>query len=136
MKLENVGEVIASRKLSLAQQEGPPSEVLVLLGKPQKTPGFDDFYCPYQITGAGGNGRGEITVDGHAGSDFVTDTELRFQFLIDQTFLPASRTDLQQSSPHKSSRHAGFSRFPVVECSNCLGKSSQFVTIKRNLDPS
>jgi len=35
-----------------------------------------------------GNGRGEITVAGHAGSDFVTDTELHFQFLIDQTFLP------------------------------------------------
>jgi hypothetical protein len=53
MKLENIGEVIAARMLTLAQQEGPPSEVLVLLGKPQKTPGFDDFYCPCQITGAG-----------------------------------------------------------------------------------
>jgi hypothetical protein len=55
MKLEGVGEVIASRRLTLAQQEGPPSEVLVLLGKPQQSPGFDDFYCPYQITGAGLN---------------------------------------------------------------------------------
>jgi hypothetical protein len=55
MKLESVGEVIASRKLTLSQPEGAPSEVLVLLGKPQQTPGFDDFYCPYQITGAGLN---------------------------------------------------------------------------------
>lgn len=53
MKLENVDEVIASRKLTLSEQGGPPSEVLVLLGKPQQTPGFDDFYCPYQIEGAG-----------------------------------------------------------------------------------
>ena len=35
-----------------------------------------------------GNGRGEISVSGHAGSDWVTGTELHFQFLIDQTFLP------------------------------------------------
>jgi hypothetical protein len=55
MKLESVGEVIASRKLTLTQEEGPPSEVLVLLGKPQQSPGFDDYYCPYQITGAGLN---------------------------------------------------------------------------------
>jgi hypothetical protein len=55
MKLENIGEVIASRKLTLAQEGEPSSEVLVLLGKPQQTPGYDDFYCPYQITGAGLN---------------------------------------------------------------------------------
>jgi hypothetical protein len=53
MKLESIGEVIASRRLTLVQQEGPPSEVFVLLGKPQQTPGFDDYYCPCQITGAG-----------------------------------------------------------------------------------
>jgi hypothetical protein len=45
------------------------------------------FDCRFALT-LTGNGRGEITVDGHAGSDWVTDTELRFQFLIDQTFLP------------------------------------------------
>ena len=44
------------------------------------------FDCRFALV-LTGNGRGEIIVDGHAGSDFVTDTELRFQFLIDQTFL-------------------------------------------------
>ncbi len=54
-----------------------------LRGKAELKP----FDCHFALT-LTGNGRGEITVDGHAGSDFVTDTELRFQFLIDQTFLP------------------------------------------------
>lgn len=36
-----------------------------------------------------GNGRGQIDVHGYAGSDFYSDTELRFQFAIDQTFLPS-----------------------------------------------
>jgi len=53
MKLESVGEVIASRTFTLAQQEGPPAEVSVFLGKPQQMLGFDDYYCPCQITGAG-----------------------------------------------------------------------------------
>jgi hypothetical protein len=35
-----------------------------------------------------GNGRGGITVEGEAQSDFVNETELHFQFTIDQTFLP------------------------------------------------
>lgn len=35
-----------------------------------------------------GNGRGGITVEGDAQSDFVNDTNLHFQFSIDQTFLP------------------------------------------------
>ena len=54
-----------------------------LRGKAELKP----FDCRFALTFTG-NGRGEITVEGHAGSDFVTDTELRFQFLIDQTFLP------------------------------------------------
>ena len=54
-----------------------------LRGKAELRP----FDCRFALI-LTGNGRGEITVDGHAGSDWVTDTELRFQFLIDQTFLP------------------------------------------------
>ena len=54
-----------------------------LRGKAELKP----FDCRFALI-LTGNGRGEITVDGHAGSDFVNDTELRFQFLIDQTFLP------------------------------------------------
>lgn len=35
-----------------------------------------------------GNGRGGVAVDGHAQSDFDTDTKLHFHFMLDQTFLP------------------------------------------------
>jgi hypothetical protein len=53
MKLDDVGETIAMRKLSLLRDDGPPSEVLALLGKPKQSPGYPDYYCPYQIKGAG-----------------------------------------------------------------------------------
>jgi hypothetical protein len=33
--------------------DGPPSDVLVLLGKPKRSPGYQDYYCPYQVKGAG-----------------------------------------------------------------------------------
>lgn len=53
MKLDGVGEIIGTRTLRLAKDSGPPSEVLVLVGKPQQLPDHDDYYCPYQIKGAG-----------------------------------------------------------------------------------
>ena len=53
LQLEDVGETIASRELSLLNSTGSPSEVRVLLGKPKHLPDRDDFYCPYQIKGAG-----------------------------------------------------------------------------------
>ena len=53
MHLNSVGEVIAVRTLKLQGEQGTPSDVTVLIGKPQKTPGFDEYYCPYQIRGAG-----------------------------------------------------------------------------------
>jgi hypothetical protein len=53
LKLKNVGEVIAIRNLTLVANQGPPPEVLVLLGKPQELPDHSDYYCPYQIKGAG-----------------------------------------------------------------------------------
>jgi hypothetical protein len=53
VKLENVGEVIARRTLLLVPEEGAGSEVIILLGKPQKLPDHEDYYCPYQIKGAG-----------------------------------------------------------------------------------
>jgi uncharacterized protein DUF6968 len=56
MKLDDVGEIIAVRKLSLLRDGGAPSEILALLGKPKQTPGFQDYYCPYQIKGAGSEG--------------------------------------------------------------------------------
>jgi hypothetical protein len=53
LKLENIGEVIATRTLTLLRDQDASSEVLVLLGKPQKLPDHSDCYCPYQIKGAG-----------------------------------------------------------------------------------
>jgi predicted alpha/beta-hydrolase family hydrolase len=53
MKLDDVGETIAMRKLSLLRDDGTTSEVLVLLGMPRQSPGYPDCYCPYQIKGAG-----------------------------------------------------------------------------------
>lgn len=49
MKLTDVGTVIATRELSLSA--GKP--VTVLIGKPEKFPDSDDYYCPYQILGFG-----------------------------------------------------------------------------------
>jgi len=53
VKLDGVGETIAVRKLTLVDQEGPGREVLALLGKPKQLPDHSDYYCPYQIKGAG-----------------------------------------------------------------------------------
>jgi hypothetical protein len=49
MKLESVGIVIASRDLTLDDKE----TVQVLIGKPERLPGYDDWYCPHQIVGIG-----------------------------------------------------------------------------------
>ena len=53
MKLDDVGETIAARKLSLSRDDGPPTEVVALLGKPKQLPDHCDYYCHYQIKGVG-----------------------------------------------------------------------------------
>ncbi len=53
MKLESVGEIIASRKLALLKNHLPPARIEVLLGKPERFPDHSDYYCPYQIKGFG-----------------------------------------------------------------------------------
>jgi hypothetical protein len=53
MQLEDVGEIIGTRTLRLVKQSAEPSEVLVLVGKPQRLPDHTDYYCPYQIEGVG-----------------------------------------------------------------------------------
>jgi hypothetical protein len=53
VKLESVGEVIAARTLKLLTNQGTLSEVFVLVGKPERLPDHPDYYCPYQIKGAG-----------------------------------------------------------------------------------
>jgi hypothetical protein len=55
MKLDSVGEIVASRKLTLVRENEPKESIEVLMGKPQQTPGHDDYYCPYQIKGMGRN---------------------------------------------------------------------------------
>jgi hypothetical protein len=51
LKLEHVGDVIATRTLVLERDGEPPAQAKVLLGKPQAH--GEEFYCPYQIKGAG-----------------------------------------------------------------------------------
>ena len=53
MKLETVGEVIATRELTVVENNSPSAAVAVLLGKPERLPDSLDYYCPYQIAGAG-----------------------------------------------------------------------------------
>jgi len=53
VKLESVGEVIATRTLLLLRDNTAALEVLVLLGKPQAGPDHQYFYCPYQVKGVG-----------------------------------------------------------------------------------
>jgi len=55
MVIENfkLGEVIASRRLFVADEKARTLEVTVKLGKPKSFPGSSDYYCPYQITGLG-----------------------------------------------------------------------------------
>jgi hypothetical protein len=54
MKLDSIGELIASRTLTIeADGNAISEEVTVLLGKPQQWPDHDDYFCPYQIKGAG-----------------------------------------------------------------------------------
>ena len=47
--MENVGEVIATRELSLDGKR----TVTVLIGKPQQLPDGEDWYCPHQKVGIG-----------------------------------------------------------------------------------
>jgi hypothetical protein len=51
MDLQSMGEVIATRRLFLL--DDPDREVLVQLGKLQKTAGEDDYSCSAQIIGIG-----------------------------------------------------------------------------------
>jgi hypothetical protein len=53
LTLDNLGEVIATRTLLVHHDQGAPSEVVILLGKPQQLPDHTDYYCPYQIKGIG-----------------------------------------------------------------------------------
>jgi hypothetical protein len=47
MKLSSVGAVIATRVLVLSKRK----KVTVMIGKPKKFRGGNDYYCPFQILG-------------------------------------------------------------------------------------
>lgn len=49
MELNSVGTIIAMRELELAGGK----KVTIIIGKPEKFPDFEDYYCPYHITGMG-----------------------------------------------------------------------------------
>lgn len=51
MKVTDLGEVIAERKLHL--EDDPSREIVVYLGKPKPFDDSRDYYCPYRITGIG-----------------------------------------------------------------------------------
>lgn len=52
MDLQNVGEIVGSRKIEMVSQDGI-REVMVQLGKPQPFPDSSGFFCPIQIVGVG-----------------------------------------------------------------------------------
>jgi hypothetical protein len=49
MKLDNVGDIAASRELMLDGEQ----MVQILIGKPERLPDHDDWYCSHQIVGIG-----------------------------------------------------------------------------------
>jgi hypothetical protein len=53
MRLDSVGDVIAIRRFSLANE--PAGTIIVKMGKPQPLPQAlgDDQFCPIRITGVG-----------------------------------------------------------------------------------
>lgn len=49
MKLTDIGEVIAERKLRLV--DAPSRNISILIGKPQPFEDGSGYYCPYSIAG-------------------------------------------------------------------------------------
>jgi len=49
----DIGDVIASRSLTIENVDGKISEFVVLIGKPCRTEGSSNFYTPYQFRGIG-----------------------------------------------------------------------------------
>lgn len=49
MKLDKIETIVATRNLMLAGSR----RIIIFLGKPEKFPDSDDYYCPYQIIGLG-----------------------------------------------------------------------------------
>jgi hypothetical protein len=74
MKLKDVGEIIAVRKLFFEDVPGK-KEVLVIFGKPLKYKETSDYYCPVQIKGIGSE-----KVEYAVGIDSVQAIQLAFRW--------------------------------------------------------
>jgi hypothetical protein len=71
MHLKNLGIQIATRMLDLDGKQ-----VTVVIGKPEKFPDGEDYYCPYQIVGTGD---GQVRYAG--GIDAVQALQLALQMI-------------------------------------------------------
>jgi len=76
MRLDTVGEGIAVRRFSFANE--PAQNIVVKMGKPQPLPEAlgDDHFCPIQIIGAGSE-----NVKYAAGVDAFQSIELAFKLI-------------------------------------------------------
>lgn len=53
MDFENVGEIIATRRLCFLDEGNNKRTVSVFLGKPQQSPDSTGYHCPFQVIGIG-----------------------------------------------------------------------------------
>ena len=53
MELHDVGQVLAERRYTLEGRPGPPKEVVVRIGVPQRSPDGGSHFCPFEIVGVG-----------------------------------------------------------------------------------
>src|SRR5690242_2389921 len=74
MRVNSIGEVIATRRLFMENE--PNRDIVVKLGKPQKTPGEDEYCCPFQVTGIG-----DERIDCIFGIDAFQAMQLTLQFI-------------------------------------------------------
>ncbi|MFZ0961502.1 MAG: hypothetical protein WAO35_11415 [Terriglobia bacterium] len=53
MSLQNMGNIIAERALTLLEDNGNTRQVSVRLGEPQASPNHDEYHCSIQFVGLG-----------------------------------------------------------------------------------
>jgi hypothetical protein len=96
MELNDVGEIIASRRIELLSEDGT-NEVLVRLGKPQPFPDSSGFFCPIQIVGAG-----DEKVRCAGGLDEIQSLQLalRMASVLLETLDPETRARLRWNGSH------------------------------------
>ena len=53
MDFESIGEIIATRRLQLVDEDNNQRAVSVLIGKPELSNNSIDYQCPFQVIGIG-----------------------------------------------------------------------------------